>query len=134
MASVNGCSNFQPLFWPKSFQGDIKWVISLPMNNKNVSSYSFFQLPLWAKIFYRRNNQALFRPKSFEGDIKYVISLPMNNKNPSCMEFLSPFYYTYFLFEIYTVLKEDKIENSFIQLPIWAKIFYSAITWLLRFV
>ena len=44
------------------------------------------------------------------------------------MELLSPFYYTYFLFEIYTVLKEDNIKNvsgySFFQLPFWAKIFY----------
>ena len=51
----------------------------------------------------------------------------MDNKNPTFMEFVSPFYYTYFLFEIYTVLKEDDIKNvssySFFQLPFWAKIF-----------
>ena len=39
-----------------------------------------------------------------------------------------PFYYTYFLFEIYTVLKEEDIKNvwgySFFQLPFWAKILY----------
>ena len=27
------------------------------------------------------------------------------------MEFVFPFYYTYFLLEIYTVLKEDNIKN-----------------------
>ena len=56
------------------------------------------------------------------------IALPINHKNPSYMEFLSPFYYTYFLFEIYTVLKEDDIKNvlgyNFFQLLLWAKIFY----------
>ena len=81
---------------------------------------------------------AIFSHYFSPNPLKWVISLPMNNKIPVAWNFCSSFSYTNFLFEIYTVLKEDDIKNvssySFFQLPFEPKYFTGAISRLWRFV
>ena len=53
-----------------------KSIVSNEDNIKNVSGYNFFQLPFWAKIFYRCNNQAL--------------EISLNPQNLKCEQLLIP--------------------------------------------
>ena len=76
-----------------------KCIVSNEDDIKNISGYNFFQLPFWAKIFYRCNNQ--------EREIS------LNPKDLKCEQFFIPklfnwltFYSNYGLFEIQMWLQQ----------------------------